>query len=79
MCTAVFTSEFYVKHEFPRQIFEKTAKYKISAKIPPVGVELLDAGGRVDRRTSDMRKLIVAFLSLTKAPKTQEKAANSRD
>jgi hypothetical protein len=72
-------SEFYVKHEFPRQIIEKTAKYKISAKLPPVGVELLDAGRQADRRTADMNELIVAILSLTKAPKTQEKAANSRD
>jgi len=65
------------KREFPRQIFEKRSNIKFHEN--PCSGSRVARCGRADRRIADMRKLIVAFRSLAKGPKTQEKAVKSRD
>ena len=60
-----------MKLEFSRQFFDKNTKTLNFKKIRPVGAQLFHADRRPDGRT-DMKKLIIAFRSLSNALKKSE-------
>ena len=71
----LFLSHFNETEIFATNVL-KILKYKTFLKIRPVGAELLHADGQMNG-WEDIRKLVVAFRTFSKAPKASMRCVHS--